>query len=337
MDINEFNDAVEAVETAYDADVYLYNAPIDEEGFAALAEAVARKDIPNPRKNCVLILTTYGGLANSGYQIARLIQNTYDKFYLYCPSMCKSAGTIVALGAHEIIMDVFSELGPLDVQLLEKDEIGRRKSGLLTRSAFEALSEEAFDLFQHTMLRIKAHSGDLVSFRLATEIATNLTSSLMAPVYAQLSPEVIGSDFRDLSVATEYGMRLSKISRNPKSGTIYRLVREYPSHDFIIDSEEAASLFENVSQPKDELYKLIGCIADITHRVSKSGVVTSITTIEQTVETEQKGEDDEQVEDNVGEQQGLDESGTADIEGDQKPKRSAGRRKTGAGDKIPPK
>ena len=36
---------------------------------------------------------------------------------------CKSAGTLLALGADEIIMSNLSELGPLDIQLPDRDYI----------------------------------------------------------------------------------------------------------------------------------------------------------------------------------------------------------------------
>ena len=56
--------------------------------------------------------------------------------------------------ANRIIMDSFSELGPLDVQLTRENEITGRRSGLLSSSKFDSLQKAAFDLFQHFMLRI---------------------------------------------------------------------------------------------------------------------------------------------------------------------------------------
>jgi membrane-bound ClpP family serine protease len=37
----------------------------------------------------------------------------YKEFYVCAPSACKSAGTLIALGAHKLIVDPFSDLGPL--------------------------------------------------------------------------------------------------------------------------------------------------------------------------------------------------------------------------------
>lgn len=277
MDLEQIATAVAAVEDSYDADVFLYNASISDDGFAELSNAVAKKRQSGDRPNCLLILVTYGGWANSAYQIARLLQSAYKCFYLFTPSKCKSAGTIVSLGANSLIMDTFSELGPLDVQLADKDEIGDRKSGLLTRGAFEALAQESFDLFSHHMLNIKAASEGLVSFRLAAELASKMTTDLLSPVFSQLNPDIIGSDHRDLQVASEYGKRLADVSENVRPQAIQLLVRGYPAHDFIIDKREASQkLFRHVNEPSDALYDLVGHISTLTHASLKSGIVIAL-------------------------------------------------------------
>ena len=99
-----------AVGDEYEADVYFYSGPIADAGLGRITKEITRG---KRRDNALLILTTNGGSANAAYQIARLFQKTYETFILCTPSYCKSAGTIIALGAHRIIMDVFSELGPL--------------------------------------------------------------------------------------------------------------------------------------------------------------------------------------------------------------------------------
>lgn len=325
MIADEYNSALQDTEECYDADVYLYNAPIEPDGFSTLAEAVALRSKTSQRPNCILILVTYGGLANSAYQIARLLQNTYTEFMVFTPSVCKSAGTIVTLGASQIIMDVFSELGPLDVQLLAKDEIGDRKSGLLSRSAFEALAQESFDLFSHHMLSIKTASGGLVSFKFAAEIAARMASDLMSPVFSQLNPDVIGSDFRDLQVATHYGERLALKSGNPKPHAVSQLVSGYPSHDFIIDREEAGQLFRSVSEPSDALYRLVAQISDLTHRPSQNGIVLVFEQVSQN-DDHTPGEDsnDDQKEAATEDTKPLDDGSPSDRQSDQGKKRQRG-------------
>ncbi len=237
-----------------DARIYIYNGLISEEGMTNL---ILCDEEENGPPNTLLILVTYGGWANAAYKIARYLQDTSDIFYLSVPSYCKSAGTLLALGAHEIFMDTVSELGPLDVQLLQRDEIGRRRSGMVIKTAFEGLADECVKLFENVLFNIKNNSRDNISFETASRIASDIVNGVMPSVYSQISPDSLGSDLRDLRIAQAYGERLSEISGNPKPGAVSHLVSRYPSHDFIIDRDEADELFEHVKDTPEGLHDLI--------------------------------------------------------------------------------
>lgn len=189
-------------------------------------------------------------------------------------------------------MDSFSELGPLDVQLMKKDEISASKSGLLSHSSFEALQEASFQLFEHMMLNIKRRSGDLISFKLAAEVSSNLTGEMMAGIYSQMNPDVIGDDYRDLQVALHYGVRLVGFSKNASLSAVKHLVEHYPSHDFVIDDEEAAALFRNVSPPKPMIYDLVELLGDAAYGEHKSGVVRLISKSSEEHDGENDAHDD---------------------------------------------
>lgn len=258
----ELKEAAIAASEKHEADIFLYTGPIEDSGYGQLAQAVTAS-AKSGKPKAILILVTNGGSANAGYQIARMMQKMYDEFWLYCPSRCKSAGTLIALGAQRLIMDNFSELGPLDVQLLKEDEIGARKSGLLARSTFEALSEEAFNLYERLMINIKVKSKSLVSFKLASQLAADMSANLLSSVYAQVSPDIVGNEKRDLDIAVQYGKRLGEVSQNINSHTVEHLVKCYPSHDFIIDDDEARVWFNNVDFPSEELYGLVGALVNV--------------------------------------------------------------------------
>jgi hypothetical protein len=157
--------------------------------------------------------------------------------------------TLCALGADCLIMDLFSELGPLDIQLYRPNELWGRKSGLLSRSAFESLAEASFETFEQILLNITVNSHGLISFKLASEVAAGMAAQMMAPVYGQLNPDIIGSDHRDTNIALEYGTRLALMSKNTTHQAVRRLVRDYPSHDFIIDDIEARELLKRIEKP----------------------------------------------------------------------------------------
>ncbi len=267
-------EAAAAVSEVYGADVYAYSGPIDDDGLGRTVTAIAKH---KTKDTALLILTTNGGSANTAYQIARIFQKMYDEFIVCTPSYCKSAGTLIALGAHRLLVDMVSELGPLDVQLYKQNEIGARKSGLLARSSFQALAEASFELYERLMMGITMRSGGLVSFKLASELSASMASNLLAPVYGQINPDIVGSETRDLNIALQYGLRLIRHSENASPSSVIELIEEYPSHDFIIDDDEIRQLFKNVEVPSNELYTLIGLLRELAYDESPSTVVLGLT------------------------------------------------------------
>jgi serine dehydrogenase proteinase len=64
-----------------------------------------------------LILETPGGSGEIAEDIVRLIRGRYDDVAVIIPGCAKSAGTIMAMAADEILMEPMSALGPIDAQL----------------------------------------------------------------------------------------------------------------------------------------------------------------------------------------------------------------------------
>ena len=83
-----------------DADIILFNAPISRPTDTEFIEMCIER---HRRTNVLMILVTSGGDADAAYRVARCIQEKYEKFILYVSGYCKSAGTMIATGAHELI------------------------------------------------------------------------------------------------------------------------------------------------------------------------------------------------------------------------------------------
>lgn len=258
----ELASAADKVAEKFNARVFAYSGAIGREGYGALIESVHSYEESVARDNAFLLLTTNGGDADVAYQIARLFHNGFEKFYLCVPTVCKSAGTLIALGASEIIMWDMSELGPLDVQLVRRDEIGERRSGLAIRAAFAGLADETLKVYEKVMLAITIKSGNAVSFEVASNIAAKIATGVMEPIYARIDPEQFGLDIRDLEVASAYGESLVEKGKNATRDAVRKLVEGYPSHEFIIDKLDASKLFTNVSEPTEEVFELITELGD---------------------------------------------------------------------------
>ena len=240
--------AAKAVADELDADVILYNGMIDRDGSDCLIEKTAAL---RRRRNALLLLVTWGGDANAAYRIARWFQHKYQRFILYVPGYCKSAGTLIAVGAHELVMSDRGELGPLDVQMSKRDELSESQSGLDVPATLTELQGHALDTFVSTLLAIKVGSEGAVSLQMATEIATAMTTGLFAPIYGQIDPIHIGEAARAMNVASQYGEHLLEVSENIEMEQLDYIVSGYPSHDFVIDREEASNLFRQVRAPKE--------------------------------------------------------------------------------------
>jgi hypothetical protein len=65
-----------------------------------------------------IILETPGGFAEVVEDLVRFIRKKYKNVGIIVPGYSKSAGTIFAMAADEILMGAFSALGPIDAQIL---------------------------------------------------------------------------------------------------------------------------------------------------------------------------------------------------------------------------
>jgi hypothetical protein len=231
-----------------DTDVILYVGPIDMRGYSALTEALKNR---SKKTNILLYLITSGGDPNAGYRIARAIGHHYgtDNFRVAVPVQCKSAGTLICVGANSIVMFDKGELGPLDVQIQKRDEIFEQSSGLDILRGMKYLRTEALETFREYLIDINAGSG--LSSKTASEIASKLVIGLFEPMYAQIDPIRLGELNAALAIAEEYGTRLSDKSKSLKSGALNKLINSYPTHGFVIDRAEARNFFNKVDAPSD--------------------------------------------------------------------------------------
>jgi hypothetical protein len=210
---------------------------------------------PAQSKHLFFILTTPGGDADAAYILAQGLRSRYDEFTLGVFGYCKSAGTLVALGARSLVMSPDGELGPIDVQLIKDDELIRRNSGLDILWALQVLSREHFRVFEEAFLSIISRSQGFISTLRAMEIATQLATGLIGPIAEQMEPIKLGEIQRSLDITGEYAKRLGASDH-----TLNQLLNGYPCHSFVIDFGEACKIGFPVRPPSQcelEFYRAI--------------------------------------------------------------------------------
>ena len=108
-----------------DTDVLAYFGEIDRKGSDRVQSLIKQR---TAKSKLILMLATRGGSADAAYVIARTLQNAYcrkdnktdissSNFTIFVPTYCKSAGTLLTIGADALVMAPEAELGPIDVQL----------------------------------------------------------------------------------------------------------------------------------------------------------------------------------------------------------------------------
>ena len=234
-----------------DRDLFLYSGSIDQKAVNDFfLAALTRQE--KPRSNISLILTTWGGDAHQAYRMAWLLQQLYSTFRVVVLGPCKSAGTLVAVGAHELAFGLFGELGPLDIQLTKPDEIAVTNSGLDTLGALAIMRSQAFNSFEEHMVDIINKSHGLVSMKTASDMASQLVIGLFRPMIQQIDPHRLSEVNRMMRIAREYGKKLGMPNlKDDKESQLDHLIEDYPSHGFIIDKDEAGTIFNTVLEASE--------------------------------------------------------------------------------------
>lgn len=238
-----------SIDTAYrecpDTDFLLVSHEISRDLHEEITKIL---DTTRRKKNCSIFLTTRGGDPHAGFRIARALQHYYKNgtIRIIVPSFCKSAGTLMAIGATELAIGDQGELGPLDVQVSKHSEILERGSGLDYTQALSVALEHAQKSFSDSLMQMRARFR--FSTKMAGELATQLARGTVEPLYAQIDPNRIGEMQRAIQIAHEYGQRLNNYSQVLQDGALKKLVAGYPSHSFVIDRKEAKDLFKKIQQ-----------------------------------------------------------------------------------------
>jgi hypothetical protein len=187
-----------------------------------------------------LLIESSGGDAHMAYRIARLIQRRTQKFTVVIPQYAKSAATLLALGASDLILGRDAELGPLDVQMFdrEREDVGSALDAVQSLERLNVFSMQAID---QLMILMAGRTGKKIDTLLP--LVFDYANNFVRPLLEKIDTVDYTKKSRELKVAEEYAVRLMK--RNYKldtaKGIAAHLVSKYPTHGFVVDRQEAGS------------------------------------------------------------------------------------------------
>lgn len=204
------------------------------------------------RNNIDLLLYTRGGDMVTPIRIVKIIRSFCKKFSILIPYRAHSAGTLIALGADEIVMTKLAELTPVDPTtghpFNPRDPVDQKKPIPIS-------VEDITSYFLLAKDKIKIKEDKMA------EIYDNLTKHSY-PDPRHLHPLALGNIYRAqrmIRILSERLLGLRMDTGNNKA--IEKIVNEITSdiciHNYPIYRDEAKSLGLNVIVPNHNLEKML--------------------------------------------------------------------------------
>ena len=116
----------------------------------------------DPEADLHLMLVSPGGDGEAAVRLVKSMQSRCKELTVIVPTYAKSAATLIALGAHHIMMAPFSDLGPIDPQILTGRGYVAAKDIIRAFEYATEKVEEAPDAYPIHALMLREVSGILV-------------------------------------------------------------------------------------------------------------------------------------------------------------------------------
>jgi hypothetical protein len=240
---------------------------IEEETFKGFQASAGRIEDQKP---VALLIQSPGGDAHFAYQIARLFQRRASRFTTVVPQCAKSAATLLALAGDQILTGRDAELGPLDVQMLdrEREDFGSALDAVQALERLNAFSLTAIDQTMQLLLRRTRKRTDILLPHILA-----YASGFVRPLLEKIDTVDFTKKSRELKVAEEYALRLMKPNYDDSKARriATSLVEKYPTHGFVIDPTEAENLGLNVESGDDELRAILAQLVPFLDQLTVIG------------------------------------------------------------------
>jgi len=196
-----------------------------------------------------LFLYTRGGSTLTPWTIVNLIRQFCNKLEAIVPSKARSAGTLICLGADDILMTKQATLGPIDPSV--NTLLNPQVPGAAATSKVPVSVEDINAFLDFSKSRLKHDESP---------------GQLLTALAKQVDPIVLGNASRARAQISMLARRLlsKQIQSQQQIDNILEfLCSESGSHDYTINRREARDeLGLNIQKPDDKLYKLIKAIYD---------------------------------------------------------------------------
>lgn len=203
-------------------------------------------DMMGPQKKLTLFLHTRGGSTIAAWSIVNLIRQFCDEFDIIVPSKAHSAGTLMCLGANQIIMTKQAILGPIDPSINTQLNPPIPGGNLMAKYPVSVEAIKGFFELAKNELGIKDDKS---------------LSDVLIKLADMVHPLVLGEVYRAKAQIQMLAKKLlihQQITPDKLDDIISFLVSDSGSHDYTIYRREARNqLGLNIVKPTQSQYEVI--------------------------------------------------------------------------------
>jgi hypothetical protein len=200
-----------------------------------------------PTQRLDLFLFTRGGDTEAPWRIVSLIREFATEFGVLVPYRAASAGTLISLGADEIVMTALGSLGPIDPS---------RSHPLLPRLTPDVVPEPvSVQDMRHAMKFIRDTAGEGEEPATTTTYTPEAMAEILTTLFEKVHPLVIGAIEQSYALAKLIAMRCLGTHMSVATdgaameAIVNRLCDDYKSHQYPISRKEAAEAGLKVVEP----------------------------------------------------------------------------------------
>ena len=190
-----------------------------------------------------VVLDTYGGSLDSAFKTVLFLSRFAEKIRVFVPRRAKSAGALIAIGAHELYMSPFAELGPLDTQIVDPRNPTELVSALDCYQSVDYVRAFGLTTLHRALVALAKEMRTGIPLSELVNTAEHLSTGSITPMLAQVKALDFGGWGRTLKIGELYAKSLlTRVGyTSAEAGQIaYQLVYGYTHHPFPIDLNEAA-------------------------------------------------------------------------------------------------
>lgn len=200
--------------------------------------------IPDNEENVDLVVVSEGGDPNVSWRIISLLRERFKKIGILLPYQAYSAATLLALGADEIIMHPYSNLGPVDLQLIVTPN-GQNPPGNIQENVFSTEDIAYYLEFVENDVGIKNEEQKEKAFEL---------------ICSAVGPIKIGMAKRSSKLALSIAKKLLSLHMEDEEKVTQitnAFNKSFFHHGYPIGRSEAKFIGLNVNEEEKEVESLI--------------------------------------------------------------------------------